>query len=150
MNQIFTSLKLNNKMKKSISMLALAGLVFMFAPSCKKSETLINKTEEVTLAAGETYTFALPTDTDDPFIISTQSGKASISQLEDSAGLKIYRYVAGATYEGTDQVVLKTVEESHADKTDSMPPPPHKKGKCNKSEVENDYIVTINFNIRHN
>lgn len=162
-------------MKKSILMLAIAGTAMFLMPSCKKAETLLTPTENATVAQGATYTYAMPTSTYDAFEITTQPAHGSISILGvDSLGALIYKYVPDATYIGTDKVVLSTVEGSqagprpaldstkHCPKDSSMqgPPrdstkcPPHPKGprppkhgKCDKNEVRNDYVITINFNV---
>jgi len=155
-------------MKKSILMLAITGTAMFLMPSCKKAETLLTPTESATVAQGATYTYAMPTNTNDAFEITTQPAHGSISILgADSLGALIYKYVPDATYIGTDKVVLSTVEGSHAgppppvdstktpppmDSTKQGPPPskgprPPKHGKCHKSEVRNDYVITINFNV---
>jgi len=154
-------------MKKSILMLAIASGTMFFMPSCKKAETLLTPTENATVGAGETYTYVLPTNTDDSFAITTQPMHGKISLLGiDSDGKLIYTYISDSTYNGTDKVIISTIEGAHVGPPRPPRPPrdstmrdstmrdsipvgrPPRRGKCNKNEaLENDYIITINFNV---
>ncbi|MDZ4759408.1 MAG: hypothetical protein SGJ10_14885 [Bacteroidota bacterium] len=156
-------------MKKSILMLAIAGTAMFFMPSCKKAETLLTPIESATVAAGTTYTYVLPTNTDDAFEVTTQPLHGTLSALGvDAAGQLIYQYIPDGTYTGTDKVVISTVKgikgKCKHPKDSLMPPPPPRdsskmdstcKGprppkhrKCKKNEaLENDYIITINFKV---
>lgn len=98
-------------MKKSILMLALVGTAMFFMPSCKKAETLLTPTEAATVSAGETYTYVLPTNTDNEFAITTQPLHGTLSVLgEDAEGQLIYNYVPEANYTGTDKAIISTVK----------------------------------------
>ena len=135
-------------------MLAIASTAMCFMPGCKKAETLLTPTENVTLAAGETYTYVLPTNTNDKFAVTAQPDHGKLSILNvDVLGKLVYNYIPDSAYTGTDKVVISTVEDTHAGPPagshpkDSTMQRPHKHGKCDKNEVRNDYVITINFNV---
>ncbi len=138
-------------MKKSILMLAITGTAMFFMPSCKKAETLLTPTENATLAVGESYTYMLPTNTNDKFAVTTPPAHGKLSILAaDSLGKLVYQYIPDSGYVGTDKVVISTVEGNGtppAEPKDSTMKGSHKPGNCNKDAVRNDYIITLNFNV---
>ncbi len=135
-------------MKKSFKVFMMLSVVAIFLASCnKKTETLLTPSYTYHIKANETYTFTLPTNTDDEFVITTNPTHALVNVLGlDSAGNKIYTYTPILDYTGTDHVVLSTVEETHTGKKPHGPNRP--KGTCHAEE--NDYIITIDFVIDPN
>ncbi len=123
-------------------MLAIAGSALMATTACNKAETIITKTENVTVALNEVYTYTLPA-TDDKWIISNEADHASLTKLgTDAAGNGIYQYTPAANYIGADQVVVATTHDGTTANSSTTKQP----GKCGTTtDTEDDYEITLNI-----
>lgn len=142
-------------MKKTILMLAIAGVISIGNTSCKKEKMpkeAIKQTINVNLKMDENFTFLLPKNLrDDAYEITRQAVHYSFSEVGiNASGNRIYQYMPATGYTGTDQVIVSNDEEREMHQTPPKGPHPLrplKKG-C-KGPEEEHYIITINFVIEN-
>jgi hypothetical protein len=139
-------------MKKTMLLLAVAGVMAAGMASCKKDEmpaSAITQTIDVGLKVGESYTFALPGNTGNYEILSPAT-HASLSAIGvNNSGEHIYEYTPEAGYSGSDQVIVSNDKDKKPDCAHPQGPPPAgaQHGDCT-GEKDEHYTITINFTMQ--
>ena len=113
---------------KKISTLMLAVFAIILISSCRKEGTDVTKTINVTMYAGDTYSYSVnhAGDGDDVMEITAQASHASVSEVKssNSNGDVIFQYTPASGYTGSDEVHVANVEEHKGN------PPPPSGGNC--------------------
>ncbi|MBA2612032.1 MAG: Ig-like domain-containing protein [Bacteroidetes bacterium] len=149
-------------MKKTSLLFAIASIVLITLPSCKKTEQEelpVTETIHATVKLNETYSYILPMNEGHiPYTIAKQGEHDNISVIEKSAdGSFVYKYTPTANFTGSDMVIISNEKEGHGNCEHQDHDSDHGErrhnrrghhgnGEHHEHEMQK-HIITINFTI---
>lgn len=107
-------------MKRIASLSVIAVMLVTLNQSCKKAsaDTVTTQTIDASVSMNQTLQLNLGSAGNKQSIsVNSQALHAEVSQVSKSSGKAIYTYTPATSYFGTDQVVIKSVNDSTHDCT---------------------------------